>query len=170
MLTEQLLIRNFRHVHITSQNKSTAVVRFYNNIHFVSITKLSIENFGFVGANVGPQNFESWIIDGANDVYINDCYFMDFELLNQAKKYIVKITNTQAVKIESTLFTNNTGRALHVDADGDVYLTNSEFTRNDEGAVDIQSNNTLINNTEFNYNSAESGGAVEVVSGTVMIT
>ena len=170
VLTEQLLIRNFRHVHITSQNKSTAVVRLYNNIHFVSITKLSIENFGFVGANVGPQNFESWIIDGANDVYINDCYFMDFKLLNQAKKYIVKITNTQAVKIESTLFTNNTGRALHVDADGDVYITNSEFTRNDEGAVDIQSNNTLINNTEFNYNSAESGGAVEVVSGTVMIT
>ncbi len=65
---------------------------------------------------------------------------------------------------------NNTGgRVLHVEAD-DVYITNSEFTRNDGGAVDIKSNNTLINNTEFNYNSAESGGALKVVSGTVLIT
>ncbi len=172
VLTEQLLIRNFSHVHITGQNKSTTVVRFHSNgaIRFVSITKLSIERLGFVGANVGPQNsHQDLTIDSAHDVYINDCYFMDFELLNQAETHIVKITNTQTATIESTLFMNNTGRALHVEAD-DVYITNSVFTRNDGGAVDIQSNNSLINNTEFNYNSAESGGAVEVVSGTVVIT
>ncbi len=34
----------------------------------------------------------------------------------------------------------------------------------------IESNNALINNTEFNYNSAERGGAVEVIYGTVVIT
>ncbi len=170
-LTEQLLIRNFSYVHITSQNKSTAVVRLYSSvISVVGTTELSIENLGFVGANVGLHNFESLIIiDGAHDIYIKDCYFTDFELLNQVETYIVKIANTQTATIESTLFINNTGRALHVEVD-DVYIINSEFTRNDGGAVDIKSNNSLINNTEFNYNSAESGGAVEVVSGTVLIT
>ncbi|XP_064389551.1 uncharacterized protein LOC135337551 [Halichondria panicea] len=64
---------------------------------------------------------------------------------------------------------NNTGRALHIEAD-DVYITNSVFTRNDGGAVYIQSSNALINNTELNYNSAGRGGAVEVVSSTVVIT
>ncbi len=49
-------------------------------------------------------------------------------------------------------------------------MTNSEFTRNDGGAVQTESNNTLINNTEFSYNTAWSAGAVEVVSGTAVIT
>ena len=168
VLTEQLLIRNFLHLQITGQNTSTTVVGFHSNgtIRFVSITKLSIERLGFVG----PQNsHQGLIIDGTNDVYIKDCYFMDFVLLNQAENHIVKVTNTQTATIESTLFMNNIGQALHVEAD-DVYITNSVFTRNDGGAVDIESNNALINNTEFNYNSAENGGAVEVVSGTVVIT
>ena len=34
---------------------------------------------------------------------------------------------------------NITGQALHVEAD-DVYITNSVFTRNDGGAVYIESN------------------------------
>ena len=172
VLTEQLLIRNFSHVQITGQNTSTTVVGFHSNgaIRFVSITKLNIERLGFVGANVGSQNsYQDLIIDGTNDVYIKDCNFSYFVLLNQAGNHLVKITNTQTATIESTLFMNNIGQALHVEAD-DVYITNSVFTRNDGGAVDIQSSNSLINNTEFNYNSAESGGAVEVVSGTVMIT
>ncbi|XP_064397236.1 uncharacterized protein LOC135344080 [Halichondria panicea] len=172
VLTEQLLIRKFSHVHMTGQNTSTAVVRFHSNgeIRFVSTTELNIEHLGFVGANVRPQNLHrGLIIDGVHDVYINDCYFMDFELLNPAETSIVKIVNTQSATIESTLFMNNTGQALHVEAD-DVYITNSNFTKNDGGAVDIESNNSLINNTEFNYNSAEYGGAVEVVSGTVVIT
>ena len=166
VLTEQLLIRNFSHVQITCQNTSTTVGGFHSNgaIRFVSITKLNIERLGFVGANVEPQNsHQGFTIDDSRDVYIKDCYFSDFE------NHLVKITNTQTAKIESTLFNNNTGRALHVEAD-DVYITNSVFTRNDGGAVYIKSNNALINNTEFNYNSAESGGAVEVVSGTVVIT
>ena len=172
VLTQQLLIRNFSHVQITDQNTSTTVVGFHSNgaIPFVSITKLNIERLGFVGLNVGPQNsHQGLIIDGANDVYIKDCYFSDFVLLNQAENHHVKITNTQTATVESTLFMNNIGRALHVEAD-DVYITNSVFTRNDGGAVYIKSNNALINNTELNYNSAESGGAVEVVSGTVVIT
>ena len=166
VLTEQLLIRNFSHVQITGQNTSTTVVGFHSNgaIRFVSITKLNIERLGFVGANVEPQNSHQGLtIDDSRDVYINDCYFSDFE------NHLVKITNTQTATIESTLFNNNTGQALYVEAD-DVYITNSEFTRNDGGAVDIESNNALINNTEFNYNSAENGGAVEVVSGAVVIT
>ncbi len=174
VLTEQLLIRNFSHVQIIGQNESTTVVRFYSNgeIRFVSNIKMSITHLGFVGANEGPPNsHQGLIIDGVHDVYINYCYFMDFELLNQAETHIVKIANTQTATIESTLFMNNTGLALHIEAD-DVYITNGKFTRNDGGAVDIfESNNSLINNTltEFNYNSAESGGAV-VVSGTVVIT
>ncbi|XP_064397229.1 probable outer membrane protein pmp6 [Halichondria panicea] len=177
VLTEQLLIRKFSHVHITGQNDSTTIVRFHSNgtMRFVSTTELYIEHLGFVGAKIGLQNsHKSWIIDGAHDVYVNDCYFMNFVLLNPAETHIVKISNTQAATIESTLFMNNTGQALHVEAD-DVYITNSELTRNNGGAVDIESNNTLINNTEFNYNSAErfsssSGGAVQVGSGTVVIT
>ncbi|XP_064389300.1 uncharacterized protein LOC135337313 isoform X2 [Halichondria panicea] len=172
VLTEQLLIRNFSHVQITGQNTSTTAVGFHSNgaIRFVSITKLNIERLGFIGANVGLQNsHQGLIIDGANDVYIKDCNFSDFVLLNQAENHLVKITNTQTATVESTLFMNNIGRALHVEAD-DVYITNSVFTRNDGGAVFIKSNNALINNTEFNYNSAESGGAVEVVSGAVVIT
>ncbi|XP_064388678.1 uncharacterized protein LOC135336760 [Halichondria panicea] len=174
VLTEQLLIRNFRHVHITSQSKSTAVIRFYSNgvIRFFSTTELSIERLGFInGANVGPRNsHRDLTIDSAHNVYINDCYFMNFfVLLNQVETHLVKIANTQIVTIKSTLFMNNTGRAMHVEAI-DVYITNSDFTRNDGGAVYIESNNSLINNTEFNYNSAWSGGAVELVSGTVVIT
>ncbi|XP_064388815.1 uncharacterized protein LOC135336877 [Halichondria panicea] len=185
MLTEQLLIRNFSHVHITGQKKSTTIVIFHSNgvIHFISITELSIDNLGFVGANVGPQNsHQMLIIDSANNIYIDNCKFSDFDqaehlvlnifaLLDQVETHIVKIANTQTAIIESTLFINNTGRALHVEADN-VYITNSEFTRNDGGAVYIKSNNILINinNAEFNYNSAENGGAVEVVSGTVVIT
>ncbi|XP_064385854.1 uncharacterized protein LOC135334562 [Halichondria panicea] len=175
VLTEQLLISNFSYVQITSENTNTTVVGFHSNgtIRFVSrITELNIEHLSFVRANVGPQNFDQSfiIIDSAHDVYIKDCYFINFELLNQAETHIVKIANTQTATIESTLFMNNTGRALHVEAD-DVYITNSVFTRNDGGAIDIQSNNALINNTEFSYNSAWSGGAaVQVVSGTVVIT
>ncbi|XP_064387273.1 uncharacterized protein LOC135335647 [Halichondria panicea] len=171
VLTEQLLIINFSHVHITSQNKSAVEVRFNGNgvIRFVSITKLSIKHFGFIGVNDGPQNsHQGLIIDSAHDVYINDCYFMDFELLNHT--HIVKIAKTQTVTIESTLFMNNTGLALHVEAD-DVCITNSVFTRNDGGAVYSESNNAHLNNTEFKYNSASTrGGAIEVVSGTVVIT
>ncbi len=160
VLTEQLFIRNFRHVHITSLKKITAVVRFHS-LRFGSITKLIIEGLRFIG----PQNsHQGLIIDGAHDVYINNCYFVDFELHNQVE------VHTQTAIIESTLFMNNTGQALHVEADH-VNITNSEFTRNDRGAVDIKSNNALINNTTFNYNSARSiGGAVRVVSGTVAIT
>ena len=176
VLTEQLFIRNFSHAHITSRNTSTSttVVRFNSNgeICFVSITELYIEHLGFVGAKVAPQNsYQGLIIDGAHNVYINHCTFMDFELLNPAETLpVVKITNTQTATIESTLFvnTNNTGRALHIEAD-DVYITNSKFSRNDGGAVDIQSHNALIKNTEFNYNSAVTGGAVRVVFGTVVI-
>ena len=171
VLTEHLLICNFSHVHIIGQNESPAVVRFDSNsaILFASTTELNIEHLGFVGANVGPQNVEILIIDSAYDIYINHCYFSDFKLLNQVENHLVKIANTQAATIESTLFMNNTGRVLHVVAH-DVYITNNEFTGNNGGAVDIESNNTLINNTEFNYNSAWSGGAVAVVSGTVVIT
>ena len=174
VLTEQLFISNFSHAHITGRNTSTTVVRFNSNgeICFVSTTELYIEHLGFVGAKVAPQNsYQGLIIDGAHNVYINHCTFMDFELLNPAETLpVVKITNTQTATIESTLFvnTNNTGRALHIEAD-DVYITNSKFSRNDGGAVDIQSHNALIKNTEFNYNSAVTGGAVRVVSGTVVI-
>ncbi len=169
VLTEQLLIRNFSHVHVTSQNESTAVVGLHSNgtIRFVNTTELNIEHLGFVGAKV--DSHQGLIIDGAYDVYINHCYFMNLELLNQAETYIVKIANTQTATIENTLFMNNTGQALHVEAD-DVNITNSEFTRNNGAAVYIQSNNSLINNTEFNYNSAAKGAAVEVVSGTLVIT
>ncbi len=57
-LTEQLLIRNFSHVHITGQNTSTTVVGFHSNgaILLVSITELIIERLDFIGANIGPQN------------------------------------------------------------------------------------------------------------------
>ncbi len=109
VLTEQLLIRNFLHVQITGQNKSATVVGFNGNsaISFVSITELSIEHLGFVGVNIGRQNsHQGFTIDSANDVYINDCYFMDFDLLNQADT--VKIANTKTAIIESTLFMNNT--------------------------------------------------------------
>ncbi len=85
------------------------------------------------------------------------------------ENHLVKIANTQTETFESTLFMNITGQALHVEAD-DVYITNSVFTRNDGGAVYIESNKSLINSTKFHYNSAESGGAVKVVSGTVVIT
>ena len=172
VLTEQLLIRNFSYVQITSGNTNTAVIGFHSNgaIRFVIITKLNIERLDFIGANVEPQNsHQGLIIDGANDVDIKDCYFSDFVLLNQVETHIVKIANTQTVTIESTLFMNNTGRALHVEAD-DVYITNSVFTRNDGGALYSESNNTLINNAEFNYNSARNGGALKLVSGTVVIT
>ena len=169
VLTEQLLIRNFLHVQITGQNKSTTVVGFHSNgaIRFVSLTKLSIEHLGFVGANVGPPNsHQGVIIVGSHDVYINDCYLMEFGSNQLEKTHIAK---TKTATIESTLFMNNTGQALHVEAD-DVYITNSEFTKNSGGAVYIKSNHSLINNTGFNYNSAENGGAVEVVSGTVVVT
>ena len=169
VLTEQLLIRNFSHVQITGQNKSTTVVGFHSNgaIRFVSLTKLSIEHLGFVGVNVGPPNsHQGVIIVGSHDVYINDCYLMEFGSNQPEKTHIAK---TKTATIESTLFMNNTDQALHVEAD-DVYITNSEFTKNSGGAVHIKSNNSLINNTGFNYNSAENGGAVEVVSGTVVIT
>ena len=157
VLTEQLLIRNFSHVQITDQNTNTTIVRFHSNgtIRFVSITELSIENLCFIGANLGSQNsHQGLIIDNVHDVYIKNCYFMDFVLLNQVETHIVRIANTQTATIESILFMNNTGRALHVEAD-DVYIISSEFTRNDGGTVDIQSNKAQINNTEFNYNSAE---------------
>ena len=169
VLTEQLLIRNFSHVQITGHNKSTTVVGFHSNgaIRFVSLTKLSIEHLGFVGVNVGPPNsHQGVIIVGSHDVTINDCYLMEFGSNQLEKTHIAK---TQTATIESTLFMNNTGQALHVEAD-DVYITNSEFTKNSGGAVYIKSNNSLINNTGFNYNSTENGGAVEVVSGTVVIT
>ncbi len=172
MLTEQFLILNFSYVHINGQNTSTTVIGFHSNgtILFVNITELYIERLGFVGAKVEPQNLhQGLIIDSTHDVYINGCYFMNFRLLHPAERNLVKISNTQTAIIESTFFMNNTGQALHVEAD-DVYITNSEFTRNDGGAVDIQSNNSLITSTKFNYNSADSGGAVEVVSGTVVIT
>ena len=172
LLTEQLLIRNFSHVQITGQNTSTTVIGFHSNgtICFDGTATLNIEHLGFVGANFGPQNSDqSFIIYGAHDIYINNCYFMDFKLLDQVETHIVKITKTQTATIESTLFMNNIGRALHVEADN-VYITNSEFTRNDGGAVDVESNNVLINNTEFNYNTAKSGGAVEVISSTIVIT
>ncbi len=154
VLTEQLLIRNFSHMHLTSLNKSKAAVRFHSNgeIRFVNTRGLNIERLGFVGANVGLQKFaQSLLVDGVHDVYIKDCYFKDFELvLNQAETHAIKIANTQTATIVSTLFMNNIGRALHVEAN-DVYITNSEFTRNDRKAVYIQSNNALINNTEFHY-------------------
>ncbi|XP_064390017.1 uncharacterized protein LOC135337926 [Halichondria panicea] len=172
VLTEQLLILNFSHVHLTGLTENTTVVRFNSNgvIRFVSITRLSIERFGFIGANLGPPNsHQVLIVDSAHDVYINDCYFLDFDLLIQAERNIVKITKTETATIESTLFMNNTGLALHLEADN-VYITNSVFTRNDGGAVNIESNNVLINNTEFNYNSAKKRGALKVVSGTVVIT
>ncbi len=99
VLTEQLLISNFSHVQITGQNTSTTVVGFHSNgtILFVSIAELSVEHLGFVGANVRPQHFDQSliIIDGAHDMYIKDCYFMDFVLLNPAETHIVKISNTQ---------------------------------------------------------------------------
>ncbi len=178
VLTEQLLIRNFSHVQITGQNTSTTVVGFHSNgeLHFFgSITELIIEGLDFIGVNIGPQtSHQGFIIDGARDVYIKDCYFMDFELLNQAETHIVKIANTQTATIESTLFMNNTGLALHVEAD-DVYITNSEFTRNDGEAVKRDVNvyyaimDEVLNN-RFMYSSIWSGGAIEVVSGTVVIT
>ena len=171
VLTEQLLIRNFSHVHFTSRNKSITVVRFDSNatLRFVSITKLSIKHLGFIGVNVGTRkSHQGLTIDSAHDVYINDCYFTNFFVfLNQT--VLGNHINTQTATIESTFFVNNTGRALHIEAD-DVYITNSNFTRNDGGAVYIESNSTLISNTEFNYNSAVTGGAVELVSGTVVIT
>ena len=138
VLTEQLLIRNFSHVQITGQNKSTTVVGFHSNdgaIRFVSITKLSIEHLGFVGVNVGPPNsHQGVIIVGSHDVYINDCYLMEFGSNQLEKTHIAK---TKTATIESTLFMNNTGQALHVEVD-DVYITSSEFTKNSGGAVYIK--------------------------------
>ncbi len=65
---------------IIGQNTSTTVVGFHSNgtILFVSTTELIIERLDFIGANIGPQNsHQGLIIDGANHVYIKDCYFLD---------------------------------------------------------------------------------------------
>ncbi len=173
VLTEPFLIRNFSHVHITGQNTSTPVVRLYENcvIRFVNITELSFEYLGFVGANVAPPNVNQSliIIDSVHNVYIKDCYFTDFKLLDQAEIYLIKMANTQTATIESTCFRKITGPTLHIETNY-VNITHGVFTRNDGCKVYIQSNNTLINNTEFNNNNAINGGAVEVISGTVVIT
>ena len=115
VLTDRLLIHNFSHVQITGQNTSTTtVVEFHSNGEILFV-ELNIENVGFVRANLGPQNNDqTFIIDGANDVHIKDRYFSDLE--NQ----LVKIANTQTATIESTLFMNNTGQALHIEADDDM--------------------------------------------------
>ncbi len=152
---------------------STPVVRLHETgvIHFVNITELRFEHLGFVGANVVPPNFNQSliIIDSAHNVYIKDCYFTDFKLLDQAEIYLIKMANTQTATIESTCFRMITGRTLHIETNY-VNITHGVFTRNDGSKVYIQSNNTLINNTEFNNNNAMNGGAVEVISGTVVIT
>ncbi len=66
---------------------------------------------------------------------------------------------------------NNTARALHVEAD-DVCITNSGFTRNGGGAVYSESNYAHCSATQSSTITVlvTRGGAVEAVSGTVVIT
>ena len=62
-------------------------------------------------------------------------------------------------------------QALHVEAD-DVYITKLIVSSLEMMEVQFILNQTMhcmINNTEFNYNSAVSGGAVEVVSDTTVV-
>ncbi len=145
--------------------------RFHSNgtIRFVSITELSIERLGFHWSECWITKLTSRLtVDGAT-MSTSMAATFGLCITQSGGNHIVKIANTQTATIESTLFVNNTARALHVEAD-DVYITNSGFTRNGGGAVYIESNSALISNTEFNYNSAVTGGAVEAVSGTVVIT
>ncbi len=84
----------------------------------------------------------------------------------------LEITHTVTVRIEQVLFVNNTStdRALTVEADT-VCIEKSDFFSNDGGAVNIKANQTVINGSRFNSNTAscERGGALHVFSKNVYI-
>ncbi|XP_064389969.1 uncharacterized protein LOC135337884 [Halichondria panicea] len=101
-------------------------------------------------------------------MYISQCYLVDLKLL-KLEACTLWITRTVTVTIEQVLFVN-TYRALIVKADT-VYIEKSDFLRNDGGAVNIESSQTVINGSRFNFNTGTTyGGAVEVISASVTIS
>ena len=160
LLSEMLYICNFTEVTIAGQN-ATINLNNSGRVQLSNISALSIEGLHFTGAS-----------DESSSGYMNisQCYLVDLKLL-KLEACTLWITRTVTVTIEQVLFVNNTStdRALIVEADN-VYIEKSDFFSNDGGAVNIHSNQTVINDSKFNSNTATMGGAVFVVSASVTIS
>ncbi|XP_064389951.1 uncharacterized protein LOC135337874 isoform X2 [Halichondria panicea] len=160
LLSEMLYICNFTEVTIAGQN-ATINLNNSGRVQLSNISALSIEGLHFTGAS-----------DESSSGYMNisQCNLVDLKLL-KLEACTLWITRTVTVTIEQVLFVNNTStdRALIVEADN-VYIEKSDFFSNDGGAVNIHSNQTVINDSKFNSNTATMGGAVFVVSASVTIS
>ena len=157
LLSEMLYICNFREVTIAGQNATIKTGR----VLLSNISALSIEGLHFTGA--GDESSSGYM-------YISQCYLVGLKLL-KLEACTLEIAHTVTVTIERVLFVNNTStdRALTVEADN-VHIEKSDFFSNDGGAVNIESNQTVINDSRFDSNTAAYGGAVEVDSVSVTIS
>ncbi|XP_064388883.1 uncharacterized protein LOC135336935 [Halichondria panicea] len=160
LLSEILYICNFTEVIIAGQN-ATISLNNSGRVQLSNISALSIEGLHFTGA--GDESSSGYM-------NISQCYLVDLKLL-KLEACTLWITRTVTVTIEQVLFVNNTStdRALMVEADN-VYIEKSDFFSNDGGAAYIHSNQTVINDSRFNSNTATMGGAVFVVSASVTIS
>ncbi|XP_064389949.1 uncharacterized protein LOC135337873 [Halichondria panicea] len=161
ILREMLYIYNFREVIIAGQN-ATISLNSSGRVQLSNISALSIEGLHFTGA--GDESSSGYM-------NISQCYLVDLKLL-KLEACTLWITRTVTVTIEQVLFVNNTGidRALRVVEADTVYIEKSDFFSNDGGAVKIKSNQTVINGSRFDSNTAAYGGAVFVVSASVTIS
>ena len=157
LLSEMLYICNFREVIIAGQNATIKTGR----VLLSNISALSIEGLHFTGA--GDESSSGYM-------YISQCYLVGLKLL-KLEACTLEIAHTVTVTIERVLFVNNTStdRALTVKVDS-VCIEKSDFFSNSGGAVNIESNQTVINDSRFDSNTAAYGGAVEVDSVSVTIS
>ncbi len=164
-ICEMLYICNFPEVIIAGQSATIISGR----VLLFNISTLSIKGLHFTGAS---DESSLGYMSISQEVFIIKCYMVDLKLLKM-EACTLRVTRTVAVRIEQVLFVNNTVRALYVEADT-VYIEKSGFLSNDGGgAVHIESNETVINNSRFNSNTATAatiGGAVVVVSTNVTIS
>ncbi|XP_064388740.1 uncharacterized protein LOC135336804 [Halichondria panicea] len=160
LLSEILYICNFTEVIIAGQN-ATISLNNSGRVQLSNISALSIEGLHFTGA--GDESSSGYM-------NISQCYLVDLKLL-KLEACTLWITRTVTVTIKQVLFVNNTStdRALMVEADN-VYIEKSDFFSNVGGAVNIESNQTVINGSRFDSNTATYGGAVFVVSANVTIS
>ena len=163
LLSEMLYICNFREVIIAGQNATIKTGR----VLLSNISALSIEGLHFTGA--GDESSSGYMYIISQILFdITNCYLVGLKLLEACTLWI---TRTVTVTIEQVLFVNNTStdRALIVEADN-VYIEKSDFFSNSGGAANIESNQTVINDSRFTSNTAAYGGAVEVDSVSVTIS
>ena len=179
LLTKRLAIIGPQNITMTGQNSSNSSIikcQGTSGFEFGDIQSLNIEYLEFTGC--GNVSYGGAISINRVEIFlVSGCHFIDNHVTHEGGAVLV--INTVTMKIEDSLFNNNSASALGncggaiCVVNGSIFTINSIYMNNNAyvgGAIYINLGNISSITDYYMNNSAYIGGAIFVNSGNISST